>query len=64
MTCRLSFAVSARRNCGDGMLAPVEFVADKDDRAEDRAAGGDGLAASGVIGRAMPQDDMLGLPRR
>jgi L-2,4-diaminobutyrate transaminase len=51
---------------GDGMLAAVEFVADKDDRVFFDASQKIGpqvataLAASGVIGRAMPQGDILG----
>ncbi|MGD9812440.1 MAG: aminotransferase class III-fold pyridoxal phosphate-dependent enzyme, partial [Sphingobium sp.] len=51
---------------GDGMLAAVEFVADKDDRkffdASEKV--GPRVAAAllerGVIGRAMPQGDILG----
>ncbi|MEK1886379.1 MAG: aspartate aminotransferase family protein [Phyllobacterium sp.] len=51
---------------GDGMLAAVEFVADKDDRkffdpalkVGPRIAAA--LAERGVIGRAMPQGDILG----
>ena len=48
------------------MLAAVEFVADKDDRVFFDASQKIGpqvaaaLAASGVIGRAMPQGDILG----
>lgn len=51
---------------GDGLLAAVEFVADKDDRVFFDAAQKIGpqiataLAESGVIGRAMPQGDILG----
>jgi L-2,4-diaminobutyrate transaminase len=51
---------------GDGMLAAVEFVADRDDRVFFDPALKIGpqvataLAASGVIGRAMPQGDILG----
>ena len=51
---------------GDGMLAAVEFVADRDDRVFFDASQKIGpqvataLAASGVIGRAMPQGDILG----
>jgi L-2,4-diaminobutyrate transaminase len=51
---------------GDGMLAAVEFVADKDDhkffdpalKVGPRIAAA--LAERGVIGRAMPQGDILG----
>ncbi|NMG40429.1 aminotransferase class III-fold pyridoxal phosphate-dependent enzyme [Chelativorans sp. ZYF759] len=67
---RLSDALSDHRHVGevrgDGMLAAVEFVEDKDDRrffdpaqkvgARIAAA----LAERGVIGRAMPQGDILG----
>ncbi|QRN80833.1 MAG: aminotransferase class III-fold pyridoxal phosphate-dependent enzyme, partial [Nocardiopsis sp. BM-2018] len=51
---------------GDGMLAAVEFVADKDDRvffdparkiAPQLAAA---MLERGVIGRAMPQSDIIG----
>ena len=51
---------------GDGMLAAVEFVADRDDRVFFDAAQKIGpqvataLAERGVIGRAMPQGDILG----
>ena len=51
---------------GDGMLAAVEFVADKDDRKFFDASQkiGPQIAAAllerGVIGRAMPQGDILG----
>ena len=51
---------------GDGMLAAVEFVADKDDRKFFDPALKVGpqvataLAERGVIGRAMPQGDILG----
>lgn len=51
---------------GDGMLAAVELVADKDDRVFFDAADKIGpkvsaaLAERGVIGRAMPQGDILG----
>ncbi|PSH70319.1 hypothetical protein CU102_04395 [Phyllobacterium brassicacearum] len=51
---------------GDGMLAAVEFVADKDDRTFFDPALKVGpriataLAERGVIGRAMPQGDILG----
>jgi len=67
---RLADALSDHRHVGevrgDGMLAAVEFVEDKDDRrffdpsqkvgARIAAA----LAERGVIGRAMPQGDILG----
>jgi L-2,4-diaminobutyrate transaminase len=52
--------------CGDGLLAAVEFVADKDDRVFFDPAKKIGpqiataLAERGVIGRAMPQGDILG----
>ena len=51
---------------GDGLLAAVEFVADKDDRVFFDASQKIGpqvataLAERGVIGRAMPQGDILG----
>ncbi|MGX9415524.1 aminotransferase class III-fold pyridoxal phosphate-dependent enzyme, partial [Mesorhizobium sp. 14Arga] len=51
---------------GDGMLAAVEFVKDRDDRVFFDPSLKIGpqiataLAASGVIGRAMPQGDILG----
>ncbi len=51
---------------GDGMLAAVEFVADKDDRVffDPSRKVGPQIAAAllerGVIGRAMPQGDILG----
>jgi L-2,4-diaminobutyrate transaminase len=51
---------------GEGLLAAVEFVADKDDRAffdATRKIGPQVAAAlleRGVIGRAMPQGDILG----
>jgi L-2,4-diaminobutyrate transaminase len=66
----LSKAVAGHRNVGEvrgeGMLAAVEFVEDKDDRkffdpvkkiGPQVAAA---LAERGVIGRAMPQGDILG----
>jgi L-2,4-diaminobutyrate transaminase len=66
----LSDAVAGHKNVGDvrgeGMLAAVEFVEDKDDRKFFDAAKKIGpqvaaaLATSGVIGRAMPQGDILG----
>ncbi len=51
---------------GEGMLCAVEFVADRDTRSFFAAADKIGpqiaaaLAAQGVIGRAMPQGDILG----
>jgi len=51
---------------GDGLLAAVEFVEDKDDRAFFDASRKIGpqisaaLLERGVIGRAMPQGDILG----
>jgi len=51
---------------GDGLLAAVEFVADKDDRVFFDASQKVGiqiaaaLAERGVLGRAMPQGDILG----
>ncbi|MEE2953509.1 L-2,4-diaminobutyrate transaminase [Fulvimarina manganoxydans] len=51
---------------GEGLLAAVEFVKDKDDRvffeAEDKVGPriAAALAERGVIGRAMPQGDILG----
>jgi L-2,4-diaminobutyrate transaminase len=51
---------------GDGMLAAIEFVADRDDRVFFEPARKIGaqvsgaLAKRGVIGRAMPQGDILG----
>jgi L-2,4-diaminobutyrate transaminase len=66
----LKKAVGGHKNVGevrgDGMLAAVEFVADRDDRVFFDPALKIGpqvataLAASGVIGRAMPQGDILG----
>src|SRR5690606_31447367 len=66
----LAEAVGGHRNVGDvrgdGMLAAVEFVEDRDDRqffdpsqkiGPQVAAA---LAERGVIGRAMPQGDILG----
>jgi L-2,4-diaminobutyrate transaminase len=66
----LTKAVGKHKNVGevrgDGMLAAVEFVADRDDRilfdpsqkiGPQVAAA---LAERGVIGRAMPQGDILG----
>lgn len=67
---RLSDALSDHRNVGevrgDGLLAAVEFVEDKDDRKffdPSRKVGpriAAALAERGVIGRAMPQGDILG----
>jgi len=51
---------------GEGLLAAVEFVKDKDDRVffeADEKVGpriAAALAERGVIGRAMPQGDILG----
>ena len=51
---------------GEGMLCAVEFVKDKDSRTFFDAADKIGpqvasaLGADGVIGRAMPQGDILG----
>ena len=66
----LAEAVADHKNVGevrgDGMLAAVEFVADKDDRTFFDASQkiGPQIAAAllerGVIGRAMPQGDILG----
>ena len=66
----LAKAVGGHRHVGDvrgdGMLAAVEFVADRDDRVFFDAAQKIGpqvaaaLAERGVIGRAMPQGDILG----
>ena len=66
----LAKAVGGHKNVGDvrgdGMLAAVEFVADKADRVYFDAAQKIGpqvaaaLAERGVIGRAMPQGDILG----
>ncbi len=66
----LAEAVSGHRNVGDvrgeGMLAAVEFVRDRDERIFFDAAEKIGpqmaaaLAAEGVIGRAMPQADIIG----
>ncbi|WP_088348861.1 MULTISPECIES: aspartate aminotransferase family protein [Rhodomicrobium] len=67
---QLAAAVGEHPNVGEvrgaGMLAAVEFVADRDDRAffdasekiAPRIAAA--LAERGVIGRAMPQSDILG----
>ncbi|MET4295778.1 adenosylmethionine-8-amino-7-oxononanoate aminotransferase [Bradyrhizobium sp. LB8.2] len=52
---------------GDGLMAAVEFVEDKDDRAffDSTKKVGQQVAAAllerGVIGRALPQGDILGL---
>ena len=66
----LAKAVGDHRNVGevrgDGLLAAVEFVADKDDRVFFDPASKIGpqiasaLSERGVIGRAMPQGDILG----
>lgn len=66
----LTEAVAGHANVGevrgDGMLAAVEFVADKDDRKffDPSSKIGPQIAAAllerGVIGRAMPQGDILG----
>jgi L-2,4-diaminobutyrate transaminase len=66
----LTRALGGHRNVGEvrgaGMLAAVEFVADKDDRVffdPSRKVGSQvatALLARGVIGRAMPQGDILG----
>ncbi|RWB36613.1 MAG: aminotransferase class III-fold pyridoxal phosphate-dependent enzyme, partial [Mesorhizobium sp.] len=66
----LAKAVGGHKNVGDvrgdGMLAAVEFVADRDDRVFFDASQKIGpriaaaLAERGVIGRAMPQGDILG----
>jgi len=66
----LARAVAGHRNVGDvrgdGMLAAVEFVEDKDDRRffDPARKIGPQVAAAllerGVIGRAMPQGDILG----
>jgi L-2,4-diaminobutyrate transaminase len=53
---------------GEGLLAAVEFVRDPDDRVVPFDAGAQGgpegsprrSPSSGVIGRAMPQGDILG----
>lgn len=67
---QLTQALAGHRNVGevrgDGMLAAVEFVQDRDDRVFFDPALKVGpqvasaLADSGVIGRAMPQGDILG----
>ena len=66
----LSDALGGHRNVGevrgDGLMAAVEFVEDRDDRAffDPSAKVGPRIAAAllerGVIGRAMPQGDILG----
>lgn len=66
----LAKAVGDHKNVGDvrgeGMLAAIEFVADKDDRVffDPAKSIGPQVAAAllerGVIGRAMPQGDILG----
>jgi L-2,4-diaminobutyrate transaminase len=66
----LSKALAGHKNVGDvrgdGLLAAVEFVEDKDDRKFFDPASKIGPAVSaallerGVIGRAMPQGDILG----
>jgi L-2,4-diaminobutyrate transaminase len=67
---RLSDLVSDHPNVGEvrgaGLMAAVEFVEDKDDRCffdPSQAIGvqvATALAERGVIGRAMPQGDILG----
>lgn len=67
---RLAGALADHRHVGevrgDGMIAAVEFVKDRDDRVFFDAADKVGprvaaaLAERGVIGRAMPQGDILG----
>lgn len=67
---RLADALAGHRNVGevrgDGLMAAVEFVEDKDDRRFFDPARKVGPAISaalleeGVIGRAMPQGDILG----
>jgi L-2,4-diaminobutyrate transaminase len=67
---KLADAVAGHKNVGDvrgdGMLAAVEFVSDRDDRTFFDASEkiGPQVAAAllerGVIGRAMPQGDILG----
>ncbi len=67
---QLANALGAHKHVGDvrgaGMLAAVEFVADKDDRVffDPARKIGPQIAAAllerGVIGRAMPQGDILG----
>jgi L-2,4-diaminobutyrate transaminase len=66
----LQQALASHRNVGEvrgeGLLAAVEFVRDRDDRTFFDAADKIGpriaaaLAERGVIGRAMPQGDILG----
>ena len=66
----LAKAVAGHKNVGDvrgdGLMAAVEFVEDKDDRVffdASRKIGPQVSAAlleRGVIGRAMPQGDILG----
>ncbi|TIU97637.1 MAG: aminotransferase class III-fold pyridoxal phosphate-dependent enzyme [Mesorhizobium sp.] len=66
----LAKAVGGHKNVGevrgDGMLAAIEFVADRDDRVFFDASQKIGpqvataLGERGVIGRAMPQGDILG----
>jgi L-2,4-diaminobutyrate transaminase len=66
----LAKAVGGHKNVGevrgDGLMAAVEFVADRDDRVFFDASQKIGpqvaaaLAERGVIGRAMPQGDILG----
>lgn len=66
----LAYALSGHRNVGevrgDGLMAAVEFVEDRDDRRffDPARKIGPAVAAAllekGVIGRAMPQGDILG----
>ncbi|TGR16884.1 aminotransferase class III-fold pyridoxal phosphate-dependent enzyme, partial [Mesorhizobium sp. M8A.F.Ca.ET.197.01.1.1] len=66
----LAKAVGGHRNVGevrgDGMLAAVEFVKDRDDRVffDPALKVGPQIASAlserGVLGRAMPQGDILG----
>lgn len=62
----LNDALGSNRFMGEGLMAAVEFVRDRDDRVyfDPSAEVGTRIAAAllerGVIGRAMPQSDILG----
>ena len=60
----LKDALSGHRNVGEvrgeGLMAAVEFVEDRDDRRKVGPTIASALLEEGVIGRAMPQGDILG----
>ena len=74
LNCAMREALSGHGNVGEvrgeGLLCAVEFVEDRTTRRffEPSRKIGPALAAAllsrGVIGRAMPQSDIIGLPRR